>query len=137
MATKLTEQQRLIFTGQICPYCGKPTELADGDDVPFVATSGKVRLCRDCEAYVGCHRHTSTAMGRLATRELRALRQQAHSRFDYIWRHRLKRSRYNAYSWLSLRLGMPTDMVHIAYFDENQCRRVIAICEEYIHQKEG
>lgn len=135
MATKLTKEQRLILTGRVCPYCGKPTVLANGADLPWVAAKGPVYACHDCLAYVGCHPLTTTAMGRLATRELRALRREAHNRFDFIWRNKLKRSRYNAYSWLALRMSLPVDMVHIGYFDERQCRLVIKICDDYISKK--
>lgn len=133
-----TDEQRLIFTARVCPYCGGTPELVDAREIfgPGGARfEGKYYLCRRCRASVGCHRYSTEAMGRLATAELRDLRRRAHAVFDLIWKDRHKPSRYNAYSWLSLRLGKPRHLVHMAYFDETDCRRVISICTAYLKSR--
>ena len=71
-------------------------------------------------------------MGSVANAELRRLRHLAHEWFDPIWQNKLKKSRYNAYSWLSLRLGMNKNYTHMGLFNEEDCKRVIEIANKYI-----
>lgn len=66
-----------IFTGKICPYCGKPTEFVDSS-VIYGRSYGMIYLCRDCRAYVGVHKGTNQALGRLANAELRDAKKEAH-----------------------------------------------------------
>jgi hypothetical protein len=66
-------------------------------------------------------------MGRLANRELRAAKQQAHAAFDPIWRE-TGTSRRVASIWLSEALGLALDKTHIGEFDLAQCRRVVEVC---------
>lgn len=137
---KFTDEQKLIFTARKCPYCGGVPELVDGGEIfgpRRPDTAGRYYLCRPCAAWVGCHRYSSEAMGRLATAELRGLRREAHRVFDLIWQKRYKASRYKAYSWLSLRMGIPRHLVHMGYFDEEQCRQVIEICSAFLRRREA
>ena len=137
---KFTEEQKLIFTALKCHYCGGVPELVDAAEIfgrRSPEAAGRYYLCRPCSAWVGCHRYSSEAMGRLATAELRGLRREAHRVFDLIWQKRYKASRYKAYSWLSLRMGLPRHLVHMGYFDENQCRQVIGICSAYLTKRES
>lgn len=133
-----TDEQKLLFTGMVCPYCGGGTDIAPLAEVSTrtdaAAANARVRLCRKCRAWVGCHRYSDEAMGMLANAELRRLRHQAHTVFDRIWKEKLKPSRYNAYSWLSLRMDMPRHLVHFGFFNEEQCRRAIALCEKFLER---
>lgn len=61
----------LILTGKICPYCGQPTEYVDSAALYHGISYGMIYLCRKCDAYVGVHRGTDKALGRLANRSLR------------------------------------------------------------------
>ena len=61
----------LIMAGKICPYCGQPTEYVDSAAVYHGISYGMIYLCRKCDAYVGVHRGTDKALGRLANRSLR------------------------------------------------------------------
>lgn len=72
-----------ILTGKICPYCGKPTEYVDSS-VIYGYSYGMIYLCRDCRAYVGVHKGTDLALGRLANAELREAKKEAHFYFDQI-----------------------------------------------------
>lgn len=72
-----------ILTGKICPYCGKPTEYVDSS-VIYGRSYGMIYLCRDCKAYVGVHKGTDQALGRLANAELREAKKEAHFYFDQI-----------------------------------------------------
>lgn len=131
----MTKEER-IARGLECRYCGVPTELADSAErYGRTVRCRRMRVCRRCGAYVLCHEGSDEAMGSVANEELRRLRHLAHLWFDALWQHKLKRSRYNAYSWLSLRLGMNKDRVHMGLFGEEECRRVIALCRGYIERK--
>lgn len=100
------------------------------------ATAARYWVCRPCDAWVACHPFSDEPMGRLANKELRRLRHEAHRVFDLVWQDRHKRSRYNAYSWLSLHLGKPRHLVHIGYFDEEDCRKTIEICTNFLKKKD-
>lgn len=131
---RFTRQQKLLFTGLICPYCGAPTELISSSEIygDKAAPSSRSRICRPCQAWVSCHPYSDQAQGSVAKASLRKMRYKAHQAFDRIWREGFKSSRFKAYSWLSLRLGIPRHLVHMAYFNEEECERTIEICHEYI-----
>lgn len=119
-----------IDKGLICPDCREATEVVTAAEAGATRREGLVRRCPKCGAYVHCHPGTDRGMGRVADAELRRLRRKAHEAFDRLWRgpQKVKKSRYNAYSWLALRLKMNKDRVHFALFDKETCRRVIALC---------
>ncbi len=54
-----------ILSGKICPYCGNRTEYVDSS-VIYGRSYGMIYLCWDCMAYVGVHKGTDRALGRLA-----------------------------------------------------------------------
>ncbi len=93
-----------IISGKICPYCKGKTELIDSAEVYDGVSYGLMYICRGCNAYVGCHKDSSKSLGRLADEELRRYKNCAHLIFDMIWENHFM-SRYNAYSWLSKKLG--------------------------------
>ncbi len=134
-----TPEQKLIFTARLCAYCGAVPELRTAREVfgEQATGNGRYYVCPGCGARVGCHRYSDQAMGRVASAELRKLRERAHKVFDLVWRDGHKRSRYNAYSWLALRLGMPRHLVHMGYFDEGECRRVTTICARFLTARDG
>lgn len=137
---QFTDRQKRLFTARECPYCGGIPELVDASEVfgsKGASHPGRYYLCRPCRAWVGCHKFSDEAMGRLAGAELRALRNKAHKVFDLVWKDGHKASRYKAYSWLSLRLGIPRHLVHMGYFDEDDCRRVIALCAAFLYRKDA
>lgn len=65
-----------IITGKVCPYCGNTTDLIDSAEIYGGVSYGMIYICRDCNAYVGCHSGTSIAKGRLANAELRAAKKK-------------------------------------------------------------
>ena len=125
--------------GPDCPYCSGPSELVDGsviyphrNDIPF----SHYYLCSPCQAWVGCHPKTKTALGSLANRELRFARKEAHRLFDPIWKNRVyhdrvpqREARTDAYAWLAEQMGLPRDHCHIGSMDLEACRRAIYICK--------
>ena len=72
-----------------CPYCGSIAILRDASYVyGNKAKDGKLYVCShfpQCNSYVGVHPGTTNAKGKLANKELRQKRIQAHRVFDQIW----------------------------------------------------
>lgn len=120
---------KLILSGQKCPYCGGKTEYIDSAAI-YGRSYGMIYLCKSCRAYVGCHEGTAQAKGRLANAELREWKKKAHYVFDPIWQSK-KMWRKQAYQWLSEKMGIPTDYTHIGMFDVEECKKVISICNDY------
>ena len=114
-----------VLSGLVCPYCGKPSVLIDSREV-YGRSYGLMRMCRDCDAYVGCHKGTDIAMGRLANKELRVAKKEAHSAFDALWKSGMM-GRKEAYAFLSEAMGIEKDRCHIGMFDTGQCREAARI----------
>lgn len=114
-----------------CPYCKEPARLVTGEIVYTHRPDLYHKLfwyCQPCRAWVGTHYGTEKPLGRLANKELRQLKIQAHAAFDPMWREGfLKRNK--AYRWLADQLKIPYKKCHIGYFDEEMCRRVIEVCQ--------
>lgn len=77
-----------------------------------------------CDAYVGCHKDSTTPLGRMANSELRHWKKAAHGKFDPIWKTR-RMNRSQAYSWLAKVLQIEPAKCHIGMFDIETCKRVI------------
>lgn len=127
------------LTGKVCPYCGKQTNYVDSS-VIYGRSYGMIYLCHDCDAYVGVHKGTDMALGRLANRELRSAKKEAHFYFDKLAKTGLINKVYKkyipnisnrnkAYKWLSEQLSIPVDICHIGMFDVADCKRVIELCK--------
>ena len=121
----------------ICPYCGKMAVLvtAGMEGYPYNAVPhfmperdyGPIWRCMQDAAWVGCHRGTTTPLGRLANATLRRRKMEAHAAFDHIWKSRYM-SRSDAYRWLKDALGS-IQPVHIGEMDVDDCRRVVEVCK--------
>lgn len=127
-----------ILTGRICPYCHKPSEFIDSALIYGGQSYGMMYDCRPCDAYVGVHRGTNRALGRLANKELREWKKAAHSFFDPLWKAKMKKrhmqknvARNLAYEWLAREMGLPKEETHIGMFDVQQCKKVIELCKKY------
>lgn len=125
----LTEKQKLILEGKLCPYCGRATEFIDSSQI-YGKNYGMIYICRECNAYVGVHEGTVNAKGRLANSELRKLKKEAHEYFDKIWKQGSMK-RFQAYNWLSSQLNIPIEYTHIGMFSDDTCRKVIRICKAF------
>lgn len=71
------------MTNNTCPYCNKPAVWVENKEI-YGRNYGKsymTWLCRDCDAYVGCHNNTKKPLGRMANKELREARKEAKSLF--------------------------------------------------------
>ena len=130
-------QYKKVFTGLICPYCGKKTEFVDSS-VIYGKSYGMIYLCKQCDAYVGVHKGTAKSLGRLANKELREAKKKAHYYFDKIVKtgliHKIypvsipgMSSRKKAYLWLSKQMKIPKEDCHIGMMDIKQCNQVANI----------
>lgn len=130
---KLTDKQKEILRGHICPYCHSKSEYRDSSEI-YGRSFGMIYICPKCKAYVGVHKGTDRALGRLADAELRACKIEAHSYFDELFKRGIMKRR-DAYRWLSRQLGIPKEYTHIGMFSPDTCRRVVSICKEYLMTK--
>ena len=110
-----------------CRYCGSTVILTSNAEIYGKEYgNGKCYLCINCRAYVGVHTGTNIPLGTLADKNLRTLRNTAHNLFDTLWKGKNKTmTRYNAYKWLSNKIGLKIEETHIGWFDEEQCKKVI------------
>jgi hypothetical protein len=120
---KLTPVQQQIMEGKICPYCGDKTQFVDSS-VVYSKSYGMIYYCARDKAWVGVHKGTNVALGRLADAALRQRKKQAHEIFDQIWQKGVM-SRQKAYKWLSHKLLLEPEHTHIGMFSEKTCRKVI------------
>jgi hypothetical protein len=132
-------------TGVTCNYCGGPAELVTGEKLyPRAPEVHQHRyyFCAPCIAWVGTHEGTLIPQGTLANPELRSWRGKAFREFDPLCKAKAQGSpkapklephvaRSLASEWLAARLGIPLAECHLALFDADRCRQVIAICEPY------
>ncbi len=127
-----------------CPYCHQAVVLTDSAEVYHARSFGPIYLCRPCQAWVGCHKGTTTPLGRLADKELREWKQKAHAAFDPLWQAKLQRrraergpdyrkhfARGSGYKWLAEQLGIPVEACHIGMFDLATCKRVVELCKPF------
>jgi len=113
----------------ICPYCGQFSVQTTGkviyphrDDL-----ADKVMYhCEPCKAWVGCHPN-GKPFGRLANSKLRYLKIQAHAALDSYWQNG-EFKREDVYHMLSKAIDIPRHACHIGWFDVEQCKRVIDLC---------
>ncbi|QWL60679.1 hypothetical protein HQ400_21660 (plasmid) [Aeromonas jandaei] len=113
----------------ICPYCGERSVFTSSREVYSGRDFGPIYLCKCLPgwAYVGCHPGTVKPLGRLADKELRFWKKQAHAAFDPLWKGKhMKRGQ--AYGWLAEQLGIDKSDCHIGMFDVKTCERVKFIC---------
>lgn len=120
------ERKAAILSGRICPYCDSLTTLADSAEVYNGRSYGMIRICRPCCAWVGCHKGTNKALGRLADAALRRKKQEFHAAFDPIWKSGAM-ARSGLYKWLADRMGLHQDECHGGMFTIEQCDSAIAM----------
>lgn len=91
-----------------------------------------IYLCKPCDAYVGTHKsQPDLALGRLANKELREAKKQAHLFFDRIWVEKYL-DRKSAYEWLCKGMGLHRDLCHIGMFNVEQCNKVVSLSREFL-----
>ena len=132
----------LLYAGLVCPYCGNGTEYIDSSFI-YGRNYGMIYICKPCDAYVGVHKGTDNALGRLADRELRDAKKEAHYYFDQIaktglinkiWKEYIPNmsNRNKAYLWLSKQMNIDKEFCLIGMFDIEQCKQVVEICRPFV-----
>lgn len=122
-----------VTNGKKCPYCEGKTEYEDSSII-YGRSYGMVYICKPCDAYVGVHKGTDKALGRLANKELREAKKKAHAYFDPLWKRAVAKgrkkheARNSAYKWLAKEMGIERDDCHIGMFDVASCEKVVQIC---------
>jgi hypothetical protein len=124
----LSDVQISIMQGKICPYCMGESKYVDSS-VIYGKSYGMIYLCDSCDAYCGVHKGTNTSLGRLANKELRHWKKEAHKYFDVLWKGGTM-NRREAYHELSKQLSIPTEYCHIGMFSVDTCIRVVAWSKE-------
>lgn len=127
----LTEIQLEIIKGHVCPYCKAKSVLINSIEV-YGKDYGMMWRCKPCDAYVGCHKGTNDALGRLANKELRVLKMEAHKYFDLIWKNK-NLTRSDAYKWLSEKLSIEPEYTHIGMFSEKTLKDVIYFSKQVLN----
>lgn len=111
----------------ICPYCKQEAEWVENREI-YGRNYGKsymCYLCRNCDAYVGCHNNSRTPLGVMANKELRDWRKKVHAVIDPIWQSG-QMSRGAVYGKISHELGFS---YHTGESDVATCRRVLALID--------
>jgi zinc-finger-containing domain len=121
-----------IINGKVCPYCRKNSIFIDSKEIYNGKSYGMIYICRPCDAYVGVHKGTTKALGRLANKQLRQLKKEAHFYFDQIWMKK-RVARKQAYKMLARYLGITKKYCHIGMFKPDTCRQVIEFSKNYLN----
>lgn len=117
--------------GSKCPYCEGLTAYVDSKRV-YGKSYGMIYLCWPCKAWVGVHKGTDIALGRLADHELREAKKEAHKYFNMIYEQgHLKRG--EAYDWLCGTLQIPREETHIGMFDLELCRQAVICSKQFLN----
>ena len=116
----------------ICRYCGNPVVYTSNAEIYGKEYgNGKCYLCRNCKAFVGVHTGTLIPLGTLANDELRKARKEAHYYFDKLWKEPTRIMKRNeAYYWLAKQLKIDKNKTHIAWFEIEQCKKVVELVKE-------
>lgn len=134
-----------ILNGKVCPYCGCNSEyISDVELYGRIYGNGMFYVCKPCDAWVGTHKPRPTeALGRLANKELRNAKIQAHFYFDQLWKRKIERincskskARKLAYKWLSEQTGIEYKYCHIGFMDVEECKQVTEACKPFFRKQE-
>lgn len=122
----MNEYFKKIYSAEVCPYCKSKTKQTSETDIYGRKYSGRmVVVCLNypkCNSYVGCHKD-GKPLGRLANKELRKAKIDAHNSFDRLWKENLI-ERSELYKRLSEHLEIPIEYTHIGMFNVNTCKEV-------------
>ena len=118
-----------------CPYCGSRTILRSADGIYNEnRRDTMLYVCKNyprCVAYVRVQTGTNIPLGTVANRELRALRAEAHRKFDPLYKEGYM-TRTDAYVWLAGILAAPLSHAHIGYLGAYSCGIVIREAEKLL-----
>ncbi len=121
----------------ICPYCGEPATLVNGNKVyphRIDLFEKNFWFCEKDQAWVGCHKPAAEGglgdgtapLGRLADAALRRAKSAAHVAFDPLWKTKIM-TRRAAYQWMQREMGLDSVQGHIGMMDEEQCYKLVEL----------
>jgi hypothetical protein len=125
----------------MCPHCAGRIRLMSNAVIYNGKEYGKwpyTYICQKagCRAYVGCHPNTFIPLGTLATAPMRDARKKAKAAFNPLWESG-QMTRSQAYTWLATQLGIKNkEECHIGWFDVEQCRRVVQVCNQHMAEEQ-
>lgn len=123
-----------------CLYCDAEDILHTTNDYLYGRKYWKggncnIYVCVICNASVGTHSDGITPLGRLADKELKDLKTEAHALFDPHWESKGKRARNTAYKKLAEKMNLPVRECHFGWFDKETILRAIAILKVWRPRK--
>jgi hypothetical protein len=126
-----------IKKGELCPYCHADTQLVSDEAVYGRPFGKKFIQCKvNPDHYVGTYAN-GKSLGRLADKNLRLKKREAHAVFDPMWSDtpKLFKKRNDAYQWLSKKMRIPSEETHFGMFDEAQCAAAIEHVNRYVNKR--
>lgn len=129
---ELNDRQIKVLTGEICPYCGKESELVDAGKLYGRKDLGFVKMCRPCNAWVEVHKqgpNKGQSKGRLAGPGLRSLRDRVYAEIDRLWSTPIEEAKM--YDALSEYLHIPREYTSIEMLGEKSMSKVFSFCMTY------
>jgi hypothetical protein len=126
-----------------CPYCRCETQLVSGEMVyPKWTTANpkphfllkRYYMCvRNSDHYVGTYSDNKTSLGRVADKDLRALKKKGHELFDPMWKNQSHfKNQREAYIWLSEQMKLSLEFTHFGMFTSEQCNLAIQFCMDLV-----
>ena len=118
----------------VCPYCGGPV-ARESNAVVYRKEYGQwpfLYRCQDakCDSYVGLHPKTDIPLGTLANKETRDWRKKAKALLIPMWEEQ-GMEKTAVYQWLAEKMGIADwNHCHIGWFNIEQCKQVIQICND-------
>jgi hypothetical protein len=84
---------------------------------------------RNSDHYVGTYSNNKTSLGRVADKNLRALKKKGHELFDPLWKNQSHfKNQREAYIWLSEQMKLSLEYTHFGMFTSEQCDLAIKLC---------
>lgn len=131
----MTAYVKDVMSAKICPYCKSKTKTVTQKHI-YGKTFKKGRYIICCVNYPLCDSYVGTddegiTLGRLANKELRQKKKEAHAHFDPLWIDK-HFDRSELYAMLSDHLDIPGKYTHIGMFNINTCNKVIEYCKKLL-----
>lgn len=130
---KVECQMKSLPPFDICGYCNHNTEIVKHKDqgYPHKLDYGFILLCKNCNAYCGCHRGTKQPLGYVADKELQYLRRRAHFLLDPLWQSG-QMTRSQCYARMAEILNIKKEDAHISQLNMEQINKLIRSLERRI-----
>jgi len=110
-----------------CPFCFIEAVWVENKEI-YGKNYGKSYmcwLCKDCDAYVGCHNNTKKPLGIMANAETRQYRMKVHKNIDKLWKSGII-SRKELYKEITKKLGLKKQY-HTGYADIKMCKQLLEL----------